>query len=107
MPDGLELASSEAVVDGEIVDDPPARRDPVPVDQPSAIPERLRIRSATKRPLLAEWLRSADAAREVGRWAAGYAGHVVAFHTLRLPLYLGRLALWTPAGLIKTVEAAY
>lgn len=107
MSESLELAAGEPAVDAEIVDEPATRRDPAPVDQPSAIPERLRIRSATKRPLLAEWMRSAAAAKEVGRWAAGYAGHVVAFHALRLPVYLGRLTLWTPAGLLTTVAAGY
>jgi S-DNA-T family DNA segregation ATPase FtsK/SpoIIIE len=106
-----ELASR-----GDVIDAPPAEtnedqaddqpRDTVMVDQPTpAGPEadrplldRIADARADRRPILAPWLRRSEDLAAVLRWAAGHAGHVVAFHAVRVPLYAGRLAWRAPWG---------
>jgi len=80
---------------------------PVLVDSVAA-QRRLRftlasIRDAERRPIVPGWLRSR--AELVGNlaWAAGLAGHSVAYHTIRLPKY-GAKVLWrAPRGFGRLV----
>ncbi|WAL64453.1 cell division protein FtsK [Amycolatopsis cynarae] len=76
------------------------------VDQPAGrAPIELRVRRIERRPLVPEWATSAEGVREVVVFAAGHAGHVVAFHMIRLPLYGGKVLAWCPVGLARLVAA--
>ncbi|MDT0265563.1 cell division protein FtsK [Streptomyces sp. DSM 44915] len=70
-------------------------------DRPDARgPGRLtRLRSATRRPVRPDWLRTKTGFLDGAYWLAGHLGHTLAFHALRSPVYLGRLLLRAPAGL--------
>ncbi|MEV6445977.1 FtsK/SpoIIIE domain-containing protein [Amycolatopsis sp. NPDC051716] len=97
------------VLDAELVDDEPttvtstAHVPPAPATDD--LPGLLRARRATMRPIFPAWLRDRDEAVKVAHWAAGYAGHVAAYHAVRVPLYLLKLAGWTPRGLWITGAA--
>ena len=73
---------------------------PLPVDPPTST---LAGGSATRRPILPAWLRSATEARALTRWIVGHYTHVSVYHLTRLPLYAGRLAVRAPRGLLRTV----
>src|SRR5690242_9397147 len=47
----------------------------------------MRAKDAQRRPIIAGWLRNVEDARATLRWAAGYAGHITAFHAVRIPVY--------------------
>ena len=57
----------------------------------------------SRRPVLPPWLRHRDQRRSAARWAAVHAGHVAAFHAVRLPLYAGQHAWRSPRGLSRTL----
>jgi DNA segregation ATPase FtsK/SpoIIIE, S-DNA-T family len=61
--------------------------------------------SFDRKPVLPNWLRSAGELRATTAWAAKYAGYATGYHALRLPKYAGRLALYSPIGLCRTVTA--
>ncbi|WP_433721730.1 cell division protein FtsK [Actinoplanes sp. CA-051413] len=73
---------------------------PLPVDSPTST---LAGGSATRRPILPAWLRSATEARALTRWIVGHYTHVSVYHLTRLPLYAGRLAVRAPRGLLRSV----
>jgi S-DNA-T family DNA segregation ATPase FtsK/SpoIIIE len=76
------------VIDAEIVDDD-ARVRPVPVDPPEVSRTWWEtIGDATARPLLAEWVTSAEEFGSRAKYLARYAAHTVAFHALRVPKYV-------------------
>jgi S-DNA-T family DNA segregation ATPase FtsK/SpoIIIE len=58
-----------------------------------------------RRPVIAPWLRSRTQFVQTAKWAANYAGHVSAYHAVRLPLYAGKLALRSPAGAAKVLAS--
>ncbi len=60
-----------------------------------------RLKDAKRRQVLPGWLRSRTELGATARWAAGYVGHVAAFHAVRSPLYAGTLVLRAPAGAAK------
>ncbi|MEO3744934.1 cell division protein FtsK [Plantactinospora sp. B5E13] len=62
------------------------------------------LRAGQRRPVLPAWLRSRDELRDVVRWAFGHAGHVTAYHLLRLPLYAVRLAFRAPVGVWRVLS---
>jgi DNA segregation ATPase FtsK/SpoIIIE, S-DNA-T family len=69
----------------------------------------IRIRDAAngkRRPVIAPWLRSQAEFAQTVRWAADYAGHVAAYHTVRLPLYASKLTLRAPVGALKALGYA-
>jgi DNA segregation ATPase FtsK/SpoIIIE, S-DNA-T family len=97
------LASDEAIVpEGELphvlVDTPEAQRPTRPIEQRT----RERIE---RRPIFPAWVRSVEELRHTVRWALRYAGHVAAFHAVRVPKYSGRLALRSPIGFWKVTRA--
>ena len=49
-------------------------------------------------PVVPTFLRNAANFVQATRWTVSYYGHVTAFHTLRTPVYLGRLLLRSPRG---------
>lgn len=95
------------VFDAEVVDDEcQARPVDVPAERPEAVPPALWAARSERRPILPVWLCRAGEAREVARWVAGHAGHVLAFHAVRLPVYAAKLAVWSPVGLWRVVVVA-
>ncbi|WP_433215702.1 cell division protein FtsK [Dactylosporangium sp. CS-047395] len=121
-PEGLDWSRYENEMTDNVVDLDAARerrqRDddhedqddtagPVLVDSPEAQRKpKLDRRGAERRPLLPAWLRSRAELRDAVAWAAGYTGHVAAYHALRLPKYAGKLALRSPVGLGRTAGGA-
>ena len=54
--------------------------------------------STPERQIIPSWLLDPEELRRRLVWQAKWAGHVLAFHAVRLPLYGGRLALRSPIG---------
>ncbi|MEV6629297.1 cell division protein FtsK [Actinoplanes sp. NPDC051470] len=73
---------------------------PLPVDLPSAPPER-----GTRLPIVPAWLRSRSEALVFVRWFVGHYAHVTAYHLVRAPLYAGRLVFRAPRGTLRAVTA--
>lgn len=78
--------------------------EPVPVDKPNApapagtwVAER-RAYLADAPPIIPTFLRDAAEFTDAARWTISYYGHVAAFHTIRSPVYLVRLASRSPRG---------
>src|SRR4051812_15585534 len=71
----------------------------VPVDSADAQQTPRWSPRGERRPLLPAWLKSRSDFSEALRWSTGYAGHVTAYHVLRLPKYTGRLLWRFPIGL--------
>lgn len=101
------------VVDAEVsaTPDTPADVDtgpPVPVDLPG--PQRIAwrdsVRGEQRREVIPAWLRSREELRRQTRWVVDHYTHVFAFHTVRLPVYAGTLALRSPIGAARLVGGA-
>jgi S-DNA-T family DNA segregation ATPase FtsK/SpoIIIE len=58
---------------------------------------------AKRRQVLPAWLHSRSEFATVAKWAAGYVGHISAFHAVRTPIYAGALMLRAPAGAAKFI----
>ncbi|MFM9461262.1 FtsK/SpoIIIE domain-containing protein [Streptomyces scabiei] len=88
----------------ETIIDVIADAEPRPVDPPAEqAPEGTWLAErqaylAEAPPVVPTFLRRVDAFANAARWTASYYGHVAAFHTLRSPVYLGRLLLRAPRG---------
>ncbi|MGW0169542.1 FtsK/SpoIIIE domain-containing protein [Streptomyces sp. NPDC003343] len=88
----------------ETIIDVVANAQPRPVDLPDqGIPAGTWI--AEKQAYLAEapavvptWLRKTSEFTQATKWTVSYYAHITAFHTLRAPVYLGRLLLRSPRG---------
>lgn len=106
-PPGVVVPPAAAATPTGTGDDTP----PVPVDH---IPEPRRTafdritahREGTKQPVVVQWLRRPDERHPILRWAAGYAGHIVLFHLVRLPIYQWRLVSRAPIGVWRALVAA-
>ncbi|WP_020497629.1 hypothetical protein [Sciscionella marina] len=90
-------------------EDPTDRPKPVAVDAPGKstrieLPARAAAAEAARHPIIAPWMKQASQRTAVLRWAVQYALHVVAFHAVRIPLYVGRLALRAPYGTYRAVR---
>src|SRR3954451_16395364 len=59
--------------------------------------------TAAPRPVLPAWVKSWSAFLDAASWWLRHAGHVVAFHMIRLPLYWLRLVGRAPVGLARLV----
>src|SRR6266545_150088 len=97
-------ADADEFVVGEIVDEDESR---VPVNLPDE-PGRYVVpwqRDTERRAVVPVWLRDKAEAKTAARWAAGYAGHHVAFHAVRVPKYAGTLLARSPRGLGRTLGA--
>lgn len=88
----------------ETIIDVVANAEPRPVDPPDQgaiegtwIAER-QAYLAEAPPVVPTFLRNAAKFIEATKWTASYYGHVTAFHTLRVPVYLTRLLLRSPRG---------
>ncbi|MFI7272638.1 cell division protein FtsK [Streptomyces sp. NPDC049879] len=81
--------------DHRATDDRPPLADRPDAPEPSRL---TRLRSAKRRPVRPDWLRSKTGFLDGARWLAGHLGHTLAFHGLRSPVYLGRLLVRCPRG---------
>lgn len=100
-PAGTDTASDTLT---ETIIDVVANAEPRPVDPPEQgaiegtwIAER-QAYLAEAPPVVPTFLRNAAKFIEATKWTASYYGHVTAFHTLRVPVYLARLLLRSPRG---------
>jgi S-DNA-T family DNA segregation ATPase FtsK/SpoIIIE len=104
-PNALDQGSAGVDEDntlmGEVIDAPAA---PEPAPREGRIIEH---RDAPRRPVLPDWLTSRQAFLATATWAAGYAGHVCAYHGVRLPLYALRLAGRAPIGAARISRSVY
>ncbi|GAB3869025.1 FtsK/SpoIIIE domain-containing protein [Kibdelosporangium lantanae] len=75
-----------------------------PVHDDRSLAARLNAaRTGTRRPLVAPWLASREEFVNTARWAVGHAGHTVAYHALRCPVYAAKLAARSPRGLFRGI----
>ncbi|MEV0329087.1 cell division protein FtsK, partial [Micromonospora echinospora] len=90
----------------------PAAEDggPVLVDSPAAQRSPrftfTDARAGQRRPILPGWLRSRDELRDVMRWTVGHLLHTSAYHLVRVPKYLGKLAWRAPVGAWRLLSGA-
>ncbi|GAB3285052.1 hypothetical protein [Parasphingorhabdus pacifica] len=86
------------VIEAELVDD----LDRAPqVDQTATETGSSLVRHEKRAPVLPKWASDLDEFRETARWAVGYAGHTLAFHAVRCPVYLGRILMRVPQGTLR------
>lgn len=95
-------------VDGEIVDEVASG---APVDthidtDASMYGTYLASRDANRRPVIPSWARDRGELVMFMRWLAAHTGHHLAFHSVRMPLYGGKLALRTPRGAVRVLVGA-
>ena len=76
---------------------------PAPVAEPGTWVAERQAYLADAPPVIPPALRRWDTFTHTVRWAASYYGHVTGFHTLRAPVYLGRLLLRSPRGAARLV----
>jgi S-DNA-T family DNA segregation ATPase FtsK/SpoIIIE len=90
----------EEVVDGELVDE-----DAAAPGTELAIPEGRALlpwhAPAEVQPVIPEWLRDPGERQDAAWWALEKAWHKTRFHTVRTPLYAGRLLRYSPRGLYR------
>ena len=67
------------------------------------LPAPWAVSTPERRPVVAGWVREAEQRKAAAAWAVGYAGHVLAFHLLRVPLYGLRAAGYVPRGMGRIV----
>ena len=77
---------------------------PMPVDPPPA-PRPLLPRVVESRPVVPPWLLDRESRRQAAGWAAKWAGHALAFHAVRSPLYSGKALALAPRGLGVTLRS--
>lgn len=96
---------ADVVIDAEIVDQEevtlPERPLPALPTRAEPLPLPWQLADRERRPVVATWLRDGEQRILAARWAAGYVWHVLAFHALRVPLYLLRAALFVPRGTLR------
>jgi S-DNA-T family DNA segregation ATPase FtsK/SpoIIIE len=80
---------------------------PLLVDSAPDVQFHVAPRGESRKPVLPAWLRSPRAMRDTARWAAGYAAHTFAFHLMRTPVYVGKLAARSPRGLWRAVRGGF
>lgn len=70
-------------------------------------PPTLALPARSPRPILPAWATDRATLAAAARWGARYAGHVTAFHLIRVPLYCARLAARSPIGLARVIVASW
>ncbi|GAA2241449.1 FtsK/SpoIIIE domain-containing protein [Promicromonospora sukumoe] len=101
---GVAEAADDDALTGEVIDAPASPEPEAPAPTRGRVIEH---RDAERRAVLPDWLTSRDAFLASARWAAGYAGHVCAYHGVRLPLYALRLAGRAPIGAARISRSVY
>lgn len=105
-PGVVDLAAARAARELPPVPPPPPPATLV-ADVVDPEPYAPKVPARTPRPILPEWARDKETITATARWGARYAGHVTAFHLLRLPLYALRLAARSPVGIGRLLAAAW
>ncbi|MGH3450398.1 MAG: FtsK/SpoIIIE domain-containing protein, partial [Haloechinothrix sp.] len=85
------------IYDAEIVDDDEDTDRPVPVD-PVGSELVAPISRGQRLPIIPEWARSREAVAARVTWSARNAAHTAAFHAVRTPGYVGKVAAHCPRG---------
>jgi DNA segregation ATPase FtsK/SpoIIIE, S-DNA-T family len=80
----------------------PFQRKGPPVDPPDESKPLMGGRRQ-RRPIVPNWLRSKKNALAAARWTISQAAYGLAFHGMRLPKYLIKVAIFAPVGLGRTV----
>ncbi|GAB3910978.1 FtsK/SpoIIIE domain-containing protein [Kibdelosporangium lantanae] len=99
----------ESVHDTVHGDDQHDTETPVLVDTPAVADDRSLVarlnaaRTGTRRPVIAPWLASREEFVNTARWALGHAGHTMAYHAVRCPVYAAKLAARSPRGLFRGI----
>ncbi|WP_399139949.1 cell division protein FtsK [Streptomyces sp. NBUA17] len=78
---------------------------PVPVDNPALADPKVSIEK--RKPVLAGWLTNRRDFLATARHAGANTAYATAFHTVRLPVYAGRLALMSPRGACRFVASTH
>ena len=80
----------------------------IPANAPDVVPtvyaQILARRDADREPVLPAWARSREELRAVARWLAGFYGHTIAYHLVRLPVYFGRVTGRAPRGAARATR---
>jgi len=109
LDEGNKLGEDDAngsVLDGEILTPAPVPANEVAESQPEVIGHRQAKRpQATARPILPGWWRDPRAFAATIKWAVTTVASTLAFHLLRLPLYVLRLVWRSPVGLFRVLRA--
>ena len=58
---------------------------------------------APRREVLPGWAKNRESATAAAKWAASYYSHLAAYHSVRVPLYYGKLSARSPLGLGRVV----
>lgn len=96
--------SGTEIADGELVEEKPAGP---PVDQPHREDDSLAARAGRemqRRPVVAPWMTDRQERAAVARWMVGHVAHHTAYHSVRLPLYGGKLLVRSPLGVWRVVD---
>lgn len=98
---GTELVLAHDVHDGEIVALP--QRPPIDLKlrPAAAVPAPWDAIESPGRPIVAPWLLDADECRRAIQWWMGVQAHRVAFHAVRLHLYVALSLWWAPRGAVR------
>ncbi|MBQ0922681.1 FtsK/SpoIIIE domain-containing protein [Saccharopolyspora endophytica] len=99
-----EQAEAEAdpqVFDGELVEEDQAPQ--VDRTEPAGDGSSL-VRREKREPVLPQWASSVEEFRETAKWAVGYAGHTLAFHAVRCPVYIARILIRVPQGTLRLLR---
>lgn len=99
---GTELARHDAL-DGEVVS-LPERPEPELALRPSpAVAMPWEAEPPERRPIIAPWLRQAEHRRAALWWLLRRAGYHLAWHAVRLHVYVALTLWWAPRGLVRVL----
>jgi S-DNA-T family DNA segregation ATPase FtsK/SpoIIIE len=101
--DVAELEEGD-VLDGEVIDAPADEDDAGLVQRPGRVVDHVDV---TDRDVVPAWLTSREAAVATAAHYGRRAWHVTAFHAMRSPLYVLRLAGRAPVGAARLTAAAW
>ena len=64
-----------------------------------------RMRKARRRAIIPAWAASRAQVKASAKWLAGYHAHIAAYHAVRTPAYVAKLAARSPQGAVKAAGA--
>jgi S-DNA-T family DNA segregation ATPase FtsK/SpoIIIE len=109
-------ATEPMVVDGEVEYPTAIEADPGEVvtahglvDAPELAPDRSvsgwleRARVGQRREVVPPWLRRRSEFGQTVKWVAAHAGHITAFHTVRIPWYVAKVTARAPRGALRAL----
>lgn len=93
------------VYDPEPDDDEDEPVEPVPADPPDLPKAPAHTVAVERRPIVPAWVRDPAERRDRARFYTAHTAHAAAFHTLRIPKYGVKLAVYAPRGAGKATVA--